>query len=225
MSSLRRRSGGRRGFRTSAALAALIAMVALVVAGLVLAATKGMGSNTSPSADVSSPKDTPSASPTSTPKHDNGVTPLQTRSTAAMLSIPAMGLHTKLTQLGSTKQQTMQLPQPRRAGWFTGSVAPGQPGVSVVAGFIRGNSQVPGVFAHLNKLKAHQQIAVRRADGKTATYRVDSIHTYASGHFPTDKVYIHTTKPLLRLVTTGGSLHRNDPRGNVVVYAHLIATR
>lgn len=224
MSSQRRRSGGRRGFRTSAALAALIAMVALVVAGLVLAATQGMGGSNA-RADVSSPKDKPSASASSTAKPTNGVTPISTRSNATMLSIPAMNLHTRLVKLGSTKQQNMQLPKPRQAGWFTGSVAPGQPGVSVIAGFIRGNTQVPGAFARLAKLKPHQPITVRRADGKTARYRVDSIHTYAHGHFPVNRVYVHTTQPLLRLITTGGSLHKHDPRGNVVVYAHLIATR
>lgn len=207
----RRRSGGRRGFTVPAATAALIALFVLTIGGsAILAATPNKSNNT-----VSSPTPTTSSA---------AVTPL-TKSPPQLLVVPKLGVRDQLVTLNTTNGSTMDLPPARKAGWFTGSVTPGEPGVSVIAGFIGGSAAKPGVFWGLHKLKVGDKLSVRRQNGTVAEFQVTEIASYPAGKFPTEKVYMTSTEPLLRLVTTGGTLHPKDPPGNVVVYADLVASR
>lgn len=209
----RRRSGGRRGFTVPAATAALIALFVLTIGGsAILAATP----NKSNKAGASSP--------TATPTTSSAPTPL-TKSQPQLLVVPKLGVRDKLVTLNSKDGSTMDLPPVRKAGWFTGSVTPGEPGVSVIAGFIGGSAAKPGVFWGLHKLKVGDKLSVRRQNGTVAEFQVTEIASYPEGKFPTEKVYMTSTEPLLRLVTTGGTLHPKDPPGNVVVYADLVASR
>jgi hypothetical protein len=213
----RRRSGGRRGFTVPAATAALIALFVLAIGGSAILAASPNKSNNA----VSSPTATPTTSPA-------GADLALTKSTPELLVVPKLGVRDQLVSLDANGSN-MQLPPARKAGWFTGSVTPGEPGVSVIAGYIGGPSTSPaakrGVFWGLHKLKVGDKISVRRQDGTVAAFEVSEIASYPKGKFPTDKVYVTSTEPLLRLVTTGGTLHPKDPPGNVVVYADLVASR
>lgn len=171
------------------------------------------------SADNAPSKDSSAASsmPTDHPKQEYATT----RADADKLVIPAMGVRTHLVKLGSSFDKTMELPPQQGAGWFTGSVSPGQPGVTIVTGFIKGKSQKPGVFARLGDLAKGDKIKVTRTDGDAAVFKVTDIKAYASGNFPTERVYASSKTPLIRLVTTGGSLKPGNPAGNMVVYGRL----
>ena len=53
------------------------------------------------------------------------------------LSIPVIGVHTRLIRLGLTAQGTLQVPASTSvAGWYTGGPRPGQIGSAVIAGHI-----------------------------------------------------------------------------------------
>ncbi|WP_161962300.1 sortase domain-bontaining protein [Nocardioides speluncae] len=214
----RRRSGGRRGFTVPAATAALIALFVLAVGGSAILAASPNRPNT---ADVSSP--TASATPTSTP---SGTVPALAKSEPRLLVVPKLGVRDQLVSLDAVGSN-MQLPPARKAGWFTGSVTPGEPGVSVIAGYISNPDHTAkhGVFWGLHRLKVGDKISVRRQDGTTAEFSVTEIASYPAGKFPTERVYATSAEPLLRLVTTGGKLHPKDAPGNVVVYADLVASR
>ena len=148
------------------------------------------------------------------------------RSAPVRISIPAMKLNTTLRPLGvSADKHTMQLPaKAGEAGWYTSGATPGQPGPTIVVGYIA-DGHGPGVFSRLGALKAGGEILLRRTDGRLVDYRVDRIASYPRGHFPSAEVYATSSLPTLRLITTGGTLHRGDPPGNVVVYAHQVAVR
>lgn len=221
---MKRRSGGRRDLRVLAATAALIALTAAVVGTVVLGTTFGQPTSVANSDDVAKSSDGPSAS--ATPQTSDPETKYATtRSEPTRLVVPAMGLRTDLVQLGVDLKQSMVLPPQQRAGWYTGSVTPGEPGASVIAGFIKGKSQKPGAFAKLGKLAKGDDIQVVRRDGKTVTYEVTDIATYLPKDFPADRVYERSAVPVLRLVSTGGVMKPGQVAGNVVVYADFVSIK
>jgi LPXTG-site transpeptidase (sortase) family protein len=137
------------------------------------------------------------------------------------LTIPDIGVQTRLIHLGLTATGALQVPPTTAvAGWYTGSSRPGAIGPSVIAGHI--DSHVgPGVFFHLAQLRPGDHVYVRRADGTLAVFRVTAVQSYAKDHFPTLAVYGPTPDAELRLITCGGTF---DPRlrsylSNTVVYA------
>jgi Sortase domain len=137
------------------------------------------------------------------------------------LSIPVIGVHTRLITLGLTAQHTLQVPASTSvAGWYTGSPRPGQVGSAIIAGHI--DSYLgPGVFFRLRLLRPGNRVYVRQVGGKLAIFRVYATHSYPKDHFPTQKVYGPAPDPELRLITCGGTF---DPAirsylNNVVVYA------
>ena len=81
------------------------------------------------------------------------------------LSIPVIGVHTRLIRLGLTAQGTLQVPASTSvAGWYTGGPRPGQVGSAVIAGHI--DSYLgPGVFFRLRLLRPGDRVYVRQAGG------------------------------------------------------------
>ncbi len=137
------------------------------------------------------------------------------------LSIPVIGVHTRLITLGLTAQGTLQVPSSTSvAGWYTGSPRPGQVGSAIIAGHI--DSYLgPGVFFRLRLLRPGDRVYVRHANGTLAVFRVYAEHSYAKDRFPTQKVYGPAPDPELRLITCGGVFDAaiGSYLNNVVVYA------
>ena len=140
------------------------------------------------------------------------------------LSIPAIGVRTRLIRLGLTAQGTLQVPATTSvAGWYTDGPRPGQPGPAVIVGHIDSTGG-PGVFFRLRLLRPGDRVYVRRADGTLAVFGVYAEHSYPKDSFPTQRVYGPAPGPELRLITCGGTF---DPAtgsylSNVVVYATQI---
>jgi sortase (surface protein transpeptidase) len=140
------------------------------------------------------------------------------------LTIPAIGVRTRLIRLGLTRSGGLQAPRTTSvAGWYTGSPPPGAVGASVIGGHV--DSYVgPGIFFTLRLLHPGDRIYVRQAGGNLAVFDVYSVRRYLKARFPTDRVYGPAPTPQLRLITCGGTF---DPAlgsylSNVVVYATLI---
>jgi sortase (surface protein transpeptidase) len=137
------------------------------------------------------------------------------------LSIPVIGVRTRLIRLGLTAQGTLQVPASTAvAGWYTGSPLPGQVGSAIIAGHID-SYRGPGVFFRLRLLRPGDRVYIRHADGTLAVFRVYAERMYAKDRFPTAQVYGPAPSPELRLITCGGTF---DPAigsylSNVVVYA------
>jgi sortase (surface protein transpeptidase) len=149
--------------------------------------------------------------------------PSDTRQVAApvSLTIPVIGVSTRLIRLGLTAAGALQVPSSTSvAGWYTGSPRPGAIGPAVIAGHI--DSYLgPGIFFRLVELRRGDRIYVRRADGTLAVFRVTDVHMYAKDAFPTRAVYGPTPDAELRLITCGGVFDsaRRSYLSNVVVYA------
>jgi hypothetical protein len=140
------------------------------------------------------------------------------------LSIPVIGVHTRLIRLGLTARGTMQVPASTSvAGWYTGSPPPGQVGSAVIVGHID-SYRGPGVFFRLRLLRPGDRVYVRHANGTLTVFRVYAGHTYAKDHFPTQQIYGPVPGPELRLITCGGTFDAaiGSYLSNVVVYAAQI---
>lgn len=140
------------------------------------------------------------------------------------LTVPAIGLAVPaLDDLGIAGDGRLQAPEDFGAvGWYTGGVAPGDPGPAVLVGHVD-SWQGPAVFFRIRELTPGAEILVPRADGSTVRFVVDAVEQYPKDGFPTDRVYGPTADAQLRLITCGGSFDRaaKSYRDNIVVYASM----
>jgi len=139
------------------------------------------------------------------------------------LSIPSIGIRTRLIHLGVNKDGTLQVPSSTAvAGWYTGSPRPGTVGSAIIAGHVDSRTG-PGIFFWLRTLRPGDRVYVGRADGTIAVFTVTKVRKFAKNRFPTDAVYGPVPDAELRLITCGGIFDRS--RGsylsNVVVFARL----
>jgi sortase (surface protein transpeptidase) len=140
------------------------------------------------------------------------------------LTIPAIGIRTRLIRLGLTASGAMQVPSTTTlAGWYSGSPPPGATGSAVIGGHVDSHLG-PGIFFRLHLLRRGDRVYVRQADSRLAVFRVTSVQTYAKSRFPTADVYGLVPTPQLRLITCGGTFDpaRGSYLSNVVVAATLI---
>jgi hypothetical protein len=103
----------------------------------------------------------------------------------AALSIPEIGVSTRLITLGITASGAVQVPSTTEvAGWYTHSPRPGAVGPAIILGHID-SAQGPGVFFRLAGLAAGEPVYVRRSGGSTVEFRVTAVKSYLKDHFPT----------------------------------------
>jgi hypothetical protein len=145
------------------------------------------------------------------------------RSVPVTLDVPAVGVHASLRTLGLNPDGTVEVPPlgSPDAGWYENSPTPGEPGPAVVLGHVDSARSGPGVFFDLRAAAPGDAIAVTRANGSVARFRVDRIGTYPKSAFPTAEVYGDLDHPGLRLITCGGHFDRaaRSWTDNVIVYA------
>lgn len=156
------------------------------------------------------------------PAHPPPATPPRA-SPPVHLRIPAIGVDTELEALGLLPDGALEAPHEwGEAGWYADGVRPGDPGPAVIAGHVD-SIHGPAVFYRLPALRQGAAVLVRRADGSTLRFVVDSARSYPKTAFPTAAVYGPTPLPELRLVTCTGEFDRaaHSYLDNLVVSAHL----
>lgn len=136
------------------------------------------------------------------------------------IRIPRIRVDSALETLGLAADRTLTPPGDyRRAGWYTGSAAPGDTGPAVIAGHVDSRTG-PAVFARLGTLVPGDRIEVLGARG-VVRFTVTQVRRYGKDAFPTAAVYAPTPDPQLRLITCAGSFDRaaRSYRENLVVFA------
>lgn len=141
------------------------------------------------------------------------------------IEIPAIGVRAPIMALGLNSDGTVQVPpigNHNLAGWYDGSVTPGQGGSSVILGHVD-NYAGPSVFYDIKDLVQGDAIDVVRANGTVAAFTVDGVQAVPKTLFPTAAVYGNVPYAALRLITCGGPFEASSGHyaDNVVVYAHL----
>lgn len=149
-------------------------------------------------------------------------------SEADRVRIPAISVDAPVMPVGLDPDGWVSAPppeDPNLAGWYTGSVSPGEKGTAVVVGHVD-NMRGPAVFYGLGSMKPGNRVDVLRKDGKTAVFEVYGIDVFAKNNFPGDRVYGSTGAPELRVITCGGGFTKaNGYDGNVVVFARMVDIR
>jgi LPXTG-site transpeptidase (sortase) family protein len=144
------------------------------------------------------------------------------RSLPTRVAIPVIGVNAPVVTVGVQGGTVGAPPLENRnlAGWFTGTVTPGEDGPALLDGHVD-TTAGPSVFFGLKDLKAGDHVFVDRQDGSRITFRVTWIQVVSKAAFPWDAVLRTTPGPTLRLVTCGGPFnyatgHYTD---NIIVYA------
>ncbi|MGH3224487.1 MAG: class F sortase [Streptosporangiaceae bacterium] len=138
-----------------------------------------------------------------------------------LLTIPAIGVRTKLIDLGLNSNGTLQVPASTAvAGWYSGSPSPGAVGAAVIAGHVDSRAGL-GVFFWLRTLRPGDRVYIGRSDGTTVVFTVTKVQMYVKDQFPTASVYGPAPDAELRLITCGGTFDRSlgSYLSNVVVFA------
>jgi sortase (surface protein transpeptidase) len=189
-------------------------VLALGAAGLVmLTGHPGQAADRKIKASVAAPSGSAAPAP--------GSSPAPAAPAPVSLTIPAIGVHTKLTRLGITAKGTLQVPTITSvAGWYTGSPRPGEVGSAVIAGHIDSYSG-PGIFYRLSDMRPGQRIYVGRANGSLAVFSVTAVQQYPKDRFPTSQVYGPAPDAELNLITCGGTFDyaTRSYLSNTVVYS------
>ena len=191
--------------------------LALGAAGLVML-TRHSRTAADPSAPAAVPVPSGPVAPAPAPS------PARPAPAPVSLTIPGIGVHTRLIRLGISAQGTLQVPSSASvAGWYTGSPRPGEVGSSVIAGHID-SDHAPGIFYRLRDLRPGERIYVRRRNGSLAVFSVYAVREYPKDHFPTGKVYGPAPDAELHLITCGGTFDyaTGSYLSNVVVYSTQI---
>lgn len=137
--------------------------------------------------------------------------------------IPAIGVNAPVAGVGDPGRVVgvPPLSDHNLAGWFAGSVTPGQNGPSLIDGHVDSVTG-PSVFFSIKDLKPGDVIKVLRKDGSTVQFQVTWLQSVSKTIFPWKAVLGPTDYPALRLVTCGGPFdyltgHYVD---NIIVYAN-----
>ena len=145
------------------------------------------------------------------------------------VTIPTIGVQSKLLRLGRNKDGTMEVPNlftsAAEAAWYKYSVTPGQVGTAVIEGHVD-SYQGPAVFFRLGALRPGNHVNVTLADGITAVFRVTGVREYPKDKYPANIVYGPTNYAALRLITCGGgfSAVTGHYLSSVVVFASLVSS-
>ncbi|MFG1870699.1 class F sortase [Micromonospora arborensis] len=229
------RAGGRHGRPWRAAGAAVVVTMAMIGAGMIGAALKETPAPRPPQplAQAGPEVTVPPATATDVPPVDGqpvgqGDVPAGlARSAPTSIEIPRIGVDATIMSLGTNPDGTVQVPpldQADQAGWYEPGASPGETGNAVIVGHVDSAKLGPAVFFDLGALTPGDTVTVRRADGLTATFKVDSVKSYPKTAFPTELVYGPSDRPSLRVVTCGGQFDEaaKSYPDNVVVFASLV---
>ena len=195
-----------------------IAGVALVVAGAGAIAAAVLAQQHAPSPAPSAAGALGAAA--------NAKGPSLRRSVPVSVSIPEIGVRSKLLSLGLNPDGSIAVPSlatsADEAAWYKYSVTPGQVGAAVIEGHVD-SYQGPAVFFRLGALRPGNQIDVTLADGITAVFRVTGVREYAKDKYPAATIYGPTDDAALRLITCGGDFDYATRHylSSVVVFAVL----
>jgi len=146
------------------------------------------------------------------------------RSEPRVLRIPKIGMKRTLVTVGQLPDGALEVPNSYTlGGWYKDSPTPGELGPSVLVGHVDSPKGYT-IFWQLLKLQPGDKIEVDRADGSTATFKVDEIHQFPQNDFPSQEVYGNISYAGIRIITCGGVFNHKTQHysENTVVYGSLV---
>jgi Sortase domain len=138
----------------------------------------------------------------------------------ATITIPAIGVQAPIVGVGLQADGAMELPDPDQVGWYKRGPRPGAPGPAVLIGHVDDRTG-PDVFYRLRQLRPGDEILIGQHGGATSRFLVGRLERHPKTALPTSRIWTGATRPLLRLITCGGSFDHSTGhyRENLIVYA------
>jgi hypothetical protein len=138
------------------------------------------------------------------------------------IQIPAIGVDARVVPVGLGPGRTMEVPAVDLAGWYEPGPRPGEAGPAVIVGHVD-SRRGPAVFFRLSQLRRDDRIVVGQVRGAARSFAVERVERQPKQALPVDRIWNDTGRPVLRLITCGGSFDRatGHYRDNVIVYASL----
>jgi len=94
------------------------------------------------------------------------------------IDLPTIGAKGFIQKVRLDKNQAMGVPSNLfMAGWFVGSVKPGEAGLSIIDGHVQGKYQ-PGIFKGLTRLRPGDEFAVEFGDHSLRKFKVITANNY-----------------------------------------------
>ena len=143
-----------------------------------------------------------------------------------VVKIDKIGARARVLQMGVNADGSMQAPiNIYDAGWYTGSVKPGQLGATNIIAHANGPS-MPGLFDNLDKLVVGDEVSVENGAGKIFKYQVVAKETVALDKVDMNK-FIRPADGVnegLNLMTCTGSWVQNSRTRDhrIIVYTKRI---
>ena len=216
-----RRQGGRRWLT-----ALLVSCLVVMVAGWRLAAVNDRADEQLVAvADASAA--TPST-PTPSASRARGATQPRTESEKPgpprMLAVPRLGVKMPITAVTVDDKGAMALPdRPTEIGWYAYGPRPGSArGSAVLGGHVDSREYGVGPLVALKQLRREDDIVITTNRG-TERFRVITIRLIGKRDLDLRDVFTREGKPLLRILTCGGTYRRSGGyQANVVVTARPV---
>ena len=138
------------------------------------------------------------------------------------IQIPAIGVGARVVPVGLGPDRSMEMPAVDLAGWYEPGPRPGAAGPAVIVGHVD-SRRGPAVFFRLGQLRRGDRIVIGQARGAARAFVVERVERRPKQALPVGRIWNHTRRPVLRLITCGGSFDRatGHYRDNVIVYANL----
>ncbi len=141
------------------------------------------------------------------------------------LVIPSIKVSAAIQSVGLGQNEEMDVPNNfQDVGWFNLGSRPGERGSAVVAGHLNNDYGAAGVFWHLNKLKAGDDIYIIDEKGKSLHFKVSGKKVY-SADSSVEEIFGKSDKIRLNLITCSGVWDEKTQNYNnrLVVSADLAA--
>lgn len=151
-------------------------------------------------------------SPAPTPARAPAAVAVSFDGSPVRLKIPRINVDAGFQYNGLNPDGAMEIPNNVvDAGWFTGSVRPGEKGTSVITGHVAqirgGVITKPGVFFTLRDLRAGDTLAILNDKGESVTFVVRETRNYDPSADATDVFTAKDNGAHLNIITCEGTWH------------------
>lgn len=140
------------------------------------------------------------------------------------LVIPKLNITAAVESVGEDSSGKMAVPEKvEDVGWYNLGYKPGEKGSAVMAGHLDDVTGAPAVFYYLGQLQAGDEVIVTDKNGKTYTFEVTDVQSYAFDSVPLQQVFASNDKPRLNLITCTGIWNQGSRNysNRLVVYTEL----
>lgn len=131
--------------------------------------------------------------------------------TPMLLTIPSLGVHTNIEQVGVDKNNNMDIPKdPSNVAWYKPGTVPGNIGNAVIDGHLDWYGIKQAVFYFIGSLKSGDRIYVRDDKGRDRAFVVTTQITCTWDKCPLQDIFGASSSTRLNLITCAGVFNRTQ---------------